>query len=485
MLAETVALAAAALPPGLLIAAGGLAVLEKLVPPTMAAAELKLDWILVALTLGLGLLAAGIAGTAPALAASNVSLSNALKQGGTKSTSGAGSVLGRRVLVAGQVALAIVLMVGAGLLLRSFAAIRGIDPGFDTRNLLTAKTVLPQSRYADQTAQLAWTERVLERVRALPGVQGAAFTSNLPFTARGNTSGFRVEGKPVERGLAYDALHRRATGDYLKVLGVRLLQGRIFTESDGKSSQPVVVINENFARTYFPGESPLGRRLQFSTGNGNRWYTVVGVVQEVRERGFEADIKPATYLSFAQVDNGAYAPQWLAVRTAGDPMSIVAGVREAVRAADPAIALSTVQTMDDMVDLEIGDRERQLVILGALAITALVLACVGLYGVLAYTVSQRTREIGVRVALGASRFDVLRRVTGDGLGAVLIGGAAGMLAAGALTRAMQTLLFGVTPLDPATYAGVAAALLVVALLACAIPARRAAAVDPMVALRDE
>jgi putative ABC transport system permease protein len=478
MLGETLALAGASLLPSLAIAAGGLAVLEKLVPATMAEVELNLDWRLMSLTMTLGILSALAAGVAPALAASGVSVSNALKQGGTKSTTG--GAFGRRLLVAGQVALAVVLLVGAGLLLRSFATIRGIDPGFRTENLLTARTILQRS---DPAVQLAWAERVLERVRTLPGVRSAAFASNLPFTARGNTTGFLVEGAAIERGLSYDALYRTVTNDYLNVLGVRLREGRIFSNGDGRETQPVVVINETFARTYFDG-SPIGRRVQFSTGPPT-WYTVVGVVGEIRERGFEAELKPGAYVLLSQAGHGFFPPSWIAVRTAGDPMAIVAGVREAVRAADPAIALSAIRTMEEVVDLEVEDRQQQATVLGALAATALLLACVGLYGVLAYTVARRTREIGVRVALGATRSDILRRVTGDGLAPVLMGGLIGLLAAAVLTRAMRALLFGVTPLDPATYGGVAGALLVFALVACIIPARRATAVDPVVALREE
>jgi putative ABC transport system permease protein len=379
-----------------------------------------------------------------------------------------------------------VLLVGAGLMLQTMARLRAIDIGFRSDHLLLARTIPHPARYGTQAARAAFAERVLDGVRTLPGVEGAAYVSVLPFTSYGNTTGYRVEGRILEPSDPGDALHRIATGDYLRTLGVRLLEGRLIDNNDGAGTTPVVVVNESFARRYWPGESAVGHRVFMDSPTPDSppavWRTIVGVVADVRERGYELSLKPGIYQPLAQAPYGANE---LMIRVNGDPLSLAPAVRRAIAAVDAEQPVSGLRTMDDILDTAIADRQQQLTLLGTFAGLALLLASVGIYGVLSYAVTQRSREIGLRMALGASAGSVVRMVVGRGSLLTGSGLVIGLGASWALTRWMKNLLFGIEATDMATFGAVAALLAAVGLLACWIPARRASRVDPIVVLREE
>jgi predicted permease len=485
MVTESVLLAVLGGALGLLLASLSMQVLVALIPAGLPGVNtLTVDGRLLAFTVGVALLTGVVFGLVPALHGTHLTVGEKLKEGGRSGVGGASRRF-RDALVVAEVALALILLVSAGLLLQTLRNLRSIDAGFNPAKILTLSTRLPFPKYADANKRMAYFDEVLARVRAIPGVQGAAFTSNLPFTARGNTNGFRIEGHPFPVGANPDALYREATNDYLQIMHARLLEGRFFGNDDRANSLPVVIINETFKKQYWPSESALGKRIETSGRENAPWQTIVGVVADVRERGLEADLKPGVYLPVQQVPNGWNVPKQLAIRTAMDPLAIAQSARAAIWAVDRDQPISDLRTMDDIVDLEVADHRQQTTLLGSFAVLALVLASLGIYGVLSYAVAQRTREIGVRMALGAGTGHVTRMVVGQGLGLAALGMAIGAAAALALTRSMTKLLVGVQPADPAIYAGVALLLMSVALVACYVPAARAARVDPMIALREE
>jgi putative ABC transport system permease protein len=298
--------------------------------------------------------------------------------------------------------------------------------------------------------------------------------------------GLIIEGKPAQRDLGQDALFRLVSADYLQTIGAQLKQGCLLDGGDRDTANPVVVINETFVRQYWPNESPLGRRIDTGTGDGNsRWMTIVGVVGDIRERGLDLAMKPAVYVPFTQTAIGFFQPSEIAVLTSREPLSLSKELQQAVWSVDPEQPVSNIRTMDAIVDDELANRTQVLQLLGTFAALALILAAVGIYGVLSYVVSQRTREIGLRMAIGASQWDIVRVILGYSARLTAIGLMIGVVAAMAATRLLSTLLFGITPLDPRTFVAVSALLAAVALFASYMPTRRAAAVDPLVALREE
>jgi predicted permease len=315
----------------------------------------------------------------------------------------------------------------------------------------------------------------------LPGVEGAAYVSTLPFASIGNTTGYEIEGRVSQPG--QDSLYRVGTVDYLKTLGVQLVDGRLPDERDGRDTPPIAVINETMARLHWPNESAIGRRVRYG-GERAPWRTIIGVVRDVRERGYELDMKPGAYVLYSQVLT-SWTPESLVIRTAGDPTALAPAVRRVIAAVDPEQPVSAVRPMDEILALNVRDRTGQTVLLAAFAGLALLLASIGLFGVLSYAVTQRTREIGVRLALGATSSRVARLVIGRGLVLTGIGLTIGVALAWAASRALSALLFGVGATDPATFAAVAALLVGVALAACSAPALRAARVDPIRVLRQE
>lgn len=469
---------------GLAIAYGGLEILDALIPTGFAATKLSLDLRVLLFTLGVSVLSGVAFGVFPALQSSRLSLHDALKQGGRSGVGGRSHVF-RNGLVITEVALALVLLVSAGLMIQTLVRLQSVDLGFQPDHLMTFRTTLPLLKYKTDADLRGYYARVLERVRAMPGVKAAGFASNLPFTARGNSNGFQIEGQPEPPpGTPTDALYREVTAGYLETIGARLRAGRTIADSDRGNAPYVLVINQFFEKRWFPKGGALGNRISFGRSkDGIIWYTIAGIVEDMKERGVDMDMKPAVYVPVEQ----SQMPQasYLAVRTVNDPTSVVNAVRQAIWAVDREQPIAAVRTMEEIIDLDFASRKQQMLLLAGFAGLALVLASLGIYGVLSYAVTQRTREIGVRMALGASTSSVARMVVRFGLGLTVSGLLIGIALALAATRAMRAVLFGVQSTDAGTYAGVVAVLLTVAFFACYIPARRAASVDPMVALRDE
>jgi putative ABC transport system permease protein len=381
-----------------------------------------------------------------------------------------------------QVAATLVLLVGAGLMLRTLANLNAIELGFDPDSLLTMQVVLPQPKYGEPAKRLAFYNQVLAQVRALPGVRGAAFASTLPFQATGNTRFFAVEGRQQLPGDVADALFRVGTGDYLRTLGVTVIEGRLIDDRDGANAPLAVVVNETLVQRFLADGPVLGRRIKFG-GPDDPYYTVVGVVKNVLERGYEQEDKPGVYVSSAQAGG---AGGNIVVRVAnGNPLSYAPAVQRMIRQVDPDQPTRLVRSMSEIINLSVGDRRQHTSLLVMFGGLAMLIAALGLYGLLTQTVSARAREIGIRMALGATWKSVIAMVMSRGMALTAIGLAAGTAIAWSVTRAMSALLYGVEAGDPLTFASVVGLLGLVAVSACAIPAVRAARVDPMLVLRDQ
>ncbi len=438
-------------------------------------------------TAGISIAAGMLFGFAPALQATHVPLQESLKEGGRGGESRGGLRL-RDTLVVGQFALAFALLVCAGLMIQTMWNLRKQELGFHADHLLTMGVPLPEKKYDTDEKVRGFFHAVVEDVRALPGVKGAGFGSDAPFMTYGDTEGYTVEGEaPLPTGEFNDALYREVTPGYLEMLGANVKEGRLLEESDHEGGSLVVVVNEFLAKRHWPNRSAVGKRIRFGNNEDetkNPWWTVAGVVRDIRERGLLYEMKPAVYVPVTQVKK----PQgfsMLVVRTSNDPESTIKMVEGAVWSVDSQQPVSYVRTMDQLMEADVADRTRPMILLGVFAGLALVLACLGVYGVLAYAVAQRTREIGVRMALGAKPMDVTRMILGRGMKLSAIGLLAGGALAAGLALLLRTLLYGVTLVAPGIYLGTAAALVLVATLACVIPAQRAARVDPAVALRNE
>jgi putative ABC transport system permease protein len=438
---------------------------------------------LAAFTFALAVLTGLVFSLVPAVEAGRASVAAALQQQ-ARSAMGFRRGLTRDVLVVLQIAAAVVLLVSTGLMIRTILNFRAIDIGFNAHGLLTMRTSLPRPKYADPNSRTAFYDRVVAGVSALPGVERAAFGFTLPFTSGGNTTGFSVEHRPIPPGAINDTMLRAGTTRYLETLGARVVDGRLIDHRDGASTPRAVVINETLAHQFFPDTSPLGHRMQLGDER-TPFYTIVGVVKDLRERGYQNSLKPAVYLSIAQAPETWAVPDYLVIRARTDPSSLAEAARRVIASVDPAQPVSAVRLMDDILDIEIADRRQQMTLLGAFASLALVLASLGLYGVLSYAVAQRRREIGLRVALGASAGAVVTMFALRGLRLTTMGLAIGAATAWASTRAMSGALYGVRATDPSTFAGVLALLGTTAVIASIVPAVRASRVDPMVVLRDE
>ena len=465
---------------GLLVARWTTMLLDNMLPAAWAGAiDLAPDSRVMAFTLAVTLATALLFGVAPALQLSRISMA------ARGSVSSGGRRL-RDALVVAEVAIALILVIGASLLIETLARLRAVNPGFSASGILTADVTVPIARYSDSAKRHRFYQDVLDRVRAIPGVRSVGATSDLPYTSRGNTMSLAVEGRPVQPSLQQDALFRLVSAGYLETIGARLKEGRFIDSSDGEDRLPVVVINETLARQYWPNETALGQRIDTGTGDGNpKWMTVVGVVKDIRERGIDWAVRPAVYVPFPQTTISFFLPSEIAVQTSREPLSVAKALQRAVWSVDAEQPISNIRTMDSIVDDELAQRAQILRLLGAFAGLALLLAALGIHGVLSYIVSQRTREIGLRMAIGASRRDIVRAILGVSVrltGAGLVIGVAGAMAA---TRLLATFLFGVSALDPKIFAVVSALLGAIALVASYLPTRRAASVDPLVALREE
>lgn len=483
LLTESLLLAGLGAVLGIALARLAMIGLEKLVPSALSAGALQIDWRMLAFTVVVTALTGIAFGVLPAISAGQVDIQDALKQGGRTAAGGTGGRL-RELLVISQTGLALALLTGAGLMLRTLDHLQRTDLGVQTDRVLTMSTQLPRSRYPNHAEQERFFNTVIEKVRALPGVTSAGFTSNLPLTAIGGTSGYIIEGQSRVEANTQDALFRVVTADFLPMMGARLREGRFFTRADNAKGDPVILVNETLADRHFRGMSAVGRRLDIS-GRNRKWVTIAGVVREIRERGILIATKPAVYMPVAQSEGYWQVPSDLAVRTSGDPGSLTAAIRAAIWSVDRSQSISDVRTMSSVLDEVLEKEEQQTTLLSAFAVLALVLAATGIYGVISYAVSLRRREIGVRMALGASPLAVLRMVLRRGLGLIGIGLVAGVGLSWIGSRLMESLVHGVEPQDPATITAAALALAIVALLACVLPARSAARVDPMVVLREE
>jgi len=482
LLTESLVLAVAGGLLGLWVGQMCWSVFGKLVPQ-QAGEGFAVNGQLLLFTAGISLAAGVLFGFVPALRASSVPLEESLKEGGRGGESRSGLRL-RDTLVAGQFALAFALLVCAGLMIQTIWNLQKQELGFHADHLLTMGVPLPEKKYDTDEKVRGFFHAVVEDVRALPGVEGAGFGSDTPFMTNGDTEGYTVEGEPpLPAGEYNDALYREVTPGYLEMLGARVKEGRLLVENDHENGALALVVNEFLAKRHWPGKSAVGKRIRFGDEKAP-WWTVVGVVDDIRERGFLYEMKPAVYVPVTQVQKpGRFS--MLVVRTSNDPASAVKMVEGAVWSVDPQQPVSYVRTMDQLMETDVADRTRPMILLGVFAGLALVLACIGVYGVLAYAVAQRTREIGVRMALGAKPRDVTRMILGGGVKLSAIGLLAGGALAAGLANLLETLLFGVTVVAPGIYVGTAATLLLVALMACVIPAQRASRVDPAVALRNE
>ncbi|HEX8190136.1 MAG TPA: ABC transporter permease [Pyrinomonadaceae bacterium] len=490
LLTESVLLSLAGGAAGLVLALWGVELLVALIPAAQLAQMPYLQSLspgrdVLLFACGLSLLTGVLFGLTPALTASRADLQGALKEGGRGGTASRASRRLRDLLVVAEVALALVLLVGAGLLMKSFVTMLGVDPGFDTRNLLTMRVALPPSRYGEGDKAARFYEEALRRVSAVPGVRGAALTSNLPLAGDGGTGTPQVVGRQTPAAELTEAHLRTVSANYFGVLGIPLVKGRAFAERDDAQAPPVLLVNQTYAGRVFPGEDPLGRRVAFKFA-GDTQFEIVGVVGDEKVTSLDARTTPVVYFHSRQ--DSYFDSAALVVRAdAADPLSLAPAVRAEVRALDPEVPVFAVQTLEQMVagSRAAFVRRYPAYLTGVFACVALLLALVGIYGVVSYAVTQRTHEIAVRVALGARGRDVLRLVLGHGLLLALGGIAVGAAGALALTRLISGLLFGVSAADPSVYGLVALLLAAVALLACLAPARRAAKVDPMAALRYE
>ncbi|HYN85038.1 MAG TPA: ABC transporter permease [Pyrinomonadaceae bacterium] len=422
-------------------------------------------------------------GLAPALYATGRELGGPLKSGGRGGDTAPGRGRLRDLLVVSEFALALPLLVGAGLMVNSLMRLERVAPGFERERLLVARVNLPAQKYAEPERAAQFFTEVTGRLQSLPGVGAASVSSNIPLDRVFDSNNFDLESRPTPPGETQPSAEYMSVGpDYFRTLGVPLLKGRYLTEQDDGEAPRVMVVSQAAAERFFAGQDPVGQRLKTGGCTECEWTTVVGVVGDVKDHGLGAGDVAAMYVPARQEPGRS---MHLLVRTHAEPSTLVAAVRAEVNAVDADLALTQVGTMDELLASSLGQPRYRAALLGAFAGVALLLAAVGIYGVLAYAVSQRTREIGIRLALGAQRGDILRMVVGRGMALTLLGVAVGLAASLLLTRYLASLLYGVSSTDPATFAAVVAVLAAVALLACLIPARRATKVDPMVALRYE
>lgn len=446
--------------------------------------EIAIDRRVLFFTLGVSVLVGLIFGLLPAWTSSRSQVGEALKEGGRSATSGAARRRLRKSLVVLETAFAVVLLIGAGLLIRSFSQLRAVKTGFNAENVLTMRIDLPEARYKEITKQTAYRRAVLAEVNSLPGV-GAAMVSELPLSGDRLMHDFAVEGRPVAPGDEPDVETRSIEGDYFRTMQIPLLAGRLLTDQDNENAQLVGVVNEALVRRFFPNESPIGARVRWARDEEIHWITIVGVAGDVKHFGLNDTELPALYTPYSQ--SGREWKRWmnLAIRSPQDSAALAAAVKSRLWKIDSQIPATKIRPMTEVISASVATERFNMLLLGVFAGLALVLAAIGIYGVVAYSVTQRTHEIGIRVALGAQSKDVLRLVISQGMSLVLIGLAIGLAAAFGLTRLMRTLLFNISPGDPLTFALVAFVLTFIALLACSIPARRATKVDPMISLRYE
>jgi putative ABC transport system permease protein len=473
---------------GLLLAVWGTELLVALVPKGLPRAdEIAMDGMVLGFTTLVAFATGIVFGIAPALQTSKTELTQTLKEGGRSSGGGAQRNGVRSLLVVSEVAIALMLLVGAGLLINSFLKLQKVNPGFHTHNVLSFRIGLPDSKYPQPQQKIDFYKQLASRLEALPGVKNVGYVNALPLSGQGGNLGFSIEGEPANpaQPFPYDADFRTISPGYFKAMGIELLQGRDFDERDDLQSNPVVMINETLAKRYFPNQNPLGKRINpsFATDpRGPLMREIVGVVSSIKHSSLSAELQPELYVAYKQ---NARPTAMLVVRTSNDPTNLISSIRNEVQGLDNTLAIYSVRTLEEYLSASVAQPRFNTLLLGIFAAVALILTTVGLYGVMSYTVTQRTHELGIRMALGAKPADVLKLILRQGMGLTLLGIVFGLAGAFALTRVAESLLFGVSATDPLTFLMVSAFLLGVAMIACLVPARRATRVDPMVALRYE
>jgi putative ABC transport system permease protein len=484
LLTEAVPLAALGGAIGLLMAWWGTSLLVSLSPAELIdLSQVKINLKVLLFTIGVSLLTGIIFSLAPAFETTRLNLNESLKEGVKGSGGGAGNHRLRSVFVIAEVALALVLLVGAGLLIRSFAGLQSVDPGFNARNVLTMRVALPGRKYDQDAKIIGFFQQATQRLRALPGVEDAGAINFLPFAGPFAGTSFEIEGQPKPL-----AGQEPGTGvcvtdaSFFRVMQIPLKHGRLFTDQEASEMLHVVVVNEALARKYFPNEDPLGKRITIDMKDNNVPTEIIGVVGDARHMRLDEEVEPMSYWPQPEL---TYSFMTLVIRTRGDATKVAAGARGVIQSLDNEQPVADVRTMDSLLANSIARARFSALLLAVFASVALVLAAIGIYGVISYVVAQRGHEIGLRMALGAQARDVVRLVLRNGMMLAGLGVAIGLAGAFALTRVMRGLLFGVTPTDAITFVTVSALLLIVAFLACYIPARRATKVDPLVALRYE
>jgi len=487
LLTEGLLLALSGAAAGLLLAVWGIDLLIALMPEGLlpSVAVISVDWRVLAFTFAAAVATGLLFGLAPAWQARKVDVNTVLKEHAGKGGTGRGRLRG--ALVVAEVALSLILLVGAGLLVRTFANLLGVTPGFDPHNVLTCQIALNGERYSMTNAAAAFYREALERISRLPGVEAAAITNKLPLDWQFNM--------PVVFPDHPDQLQsvqlRMISPDYFRVMRIAVRQGRAFTDADNATAPPVAIVNEAFARRFFDGQNPFAQQFSVGRGLNDPARQVIGVVSDVKQQGLDRPAPPMVFVPIPQMPDRlmamvrTFTSAHFAVRTTVAPLSLTAAIKREVATLDATLPLSQFHSMEEVAALSVATQRFNTLLLGLFAVLGLLLAAVGIYGVMAYAVAQRTNEIGLRIALGAQARDVIGLILRQGLSLALLGTALGLAGAYGLTRLMKTLLFGVNATDPLTYAGVAALLVLVALLACYLPARRAAKVDPMIALRYE
>jgi putative ABC transport system permease protein len=444
--------------------------------------RLGINFTVLAFTFGVSMIAGLLAGLAPVWHSTRTNLNDALKAGGRSDSAGSGHNRLKSVLIVSEVALTLVLLVGAGLLVRSFVEIQRADLGLQPENVLALQISLPRDSYDEQSKTLAFYEQLVARVGALPGVIKAGAVNIVPFSSVDSSSTFQIIGRPpFPSGEEPDAQIRVTTPEYFEAIGTGLRRGRLFTARDNAEATRVVVINEEFAKRFWPGQDPIGQRLNFGGGE-KQTQQIIGVVANVTDDDLDNEVDPIAYSPHLQNPSPTMN---LIIRGTHDPTHLAAATRSEVQALDPNLPVSNIKPLRQMIEERASPKRLMAYMMGIFGVVALLLASVGIYGVMSYAVTQRTREIGVRMALGAQALDVLKLVIRNGMTIALVGVALGLGGAFALTRLLASLLFKVTPTDVVTFAAVSISLIVVALIACYIPARRATKVDPLVALRHE
>ena len=471
---------------GLLISIWAIDALARGIPESFSRfipgwSHLGINFTVLAFTFGVSMIAGLLAGLAPVWHSMRTNLNDALKAGG-RGDSGAGHNRLKSVLIVSEVALTLVLLVGAGLLVRSFIEIQRADLGIQPENVLALQVSLPRDTYQDESKRLAFYEQLLARVGASPGVIKAGAVNIVPFSSTESSSSFQISGRPpFPNGEEPDAQVRVTTPEYFPAIGTSLRRGRLYTAEDDADSTRVVLINEQFARRFFQGQDPIGQRLNFGGGE-KQTQQIIGVVANVTNDDLDNEIDPTAYSPYAQ--NPSFTMN-LVIRGTHDSAQLAVAARSEVQALDPYLPVSNVKPLRQMIDERSSPKRLMAYLMGTFGVVALLLASVGIYGVMSYAVTQRTQEIGVRMALGAQALDVLKLVIRNGMTIALVGVAIGLGGAYALSRVLSNMLFKVSPTDLITFGAVSISLIVVALIACYLPARRATRVDPLVALRHE